>query len=76
MSDMFTRVSFDDLVEQAVHRAAGCRSEMKHFLAVGIGLKRALNGLDLSCNASNPLQQLVFVLRKMRHTHTPYRYLA
>jgi hypothetical protein len=47
MRHVFTGVGFDELIQQAVDCTANGRDQMQGLRAIGVGLKRPLNGLDL-----------------------------
>nr|BFD41435.1 hypothetical protein FFPRI1PSEUD_29340 [Pseudomonas sp. FFPRI_1] len=48
---------------------------MQGLATVGAALQRPLHSLDLTENAPDPFQQLIFLCLRMRHTYTPYTYM-
>jgi hypothetical protein len=49
---------------------------MQGLGAIGIGFKRSLDGLHLAGNPPHPLDQVIFMFVNVRHTYTPYPYMA
>ncbi|GGK29963.1 hypothetical protein GCM10009103_26190 [Pseudomonas koreensis] len=49
---------------------------MQGLGAIGIALQRLFHRLHLPGNASDAVEQLVFMFMNVRHTYTPYPYMA
>jgi hypothetical protein len=56
-----------DFAQQAIHRSATARNTLQHIGATDFLLQRTLNGLDLTSNASDPVQQLGFFTDRVTH---------
>ncbi|MNN31062.1 hypothetical protein D3C81_1447330 [compost metagenome] len=66
----------DELLQQTIDRAPDGGDQVQGLGAIGIGLKRSLHGLHLPGNPSDPLDQVILVFVNVRHTYTPYPYIA
>jgi hypothetical protein len=74
--NVFTGVSLDELLQQTVDRPANRRHQVQRLGAIGVALQRFLDSLNLPGNAPDAVEQFVFVFVNVRHTYTPYPYVA
>jgi hypothetical protein len=56
-----------DFAQQAIHGSATARNTLQHIGATDFLFQRALNGLDLTANATDPVQQLGFLTDCVTH---------
>src|SRR3989344_4897034 len=70
--DMLASVILDDFFHQAIDSPASGSDKMQCFRAVEIRFQCTLNGLDLSGDAFNTLEKIVFVGSNMAHGIPPY----
>ncbi|MOA55118.1 hypothetical protein D3C78_1788540 [compost metagenome] len=68
---MLAGVILDDFLHQSVDSAACGSDQMQCFRAVEIRFQCALNGLDLSGDAFDALEKIVFVGSNMTHGIPP-----
>jgi hypothetical protein len=76
MRHVLTGMGLDELLHQPVDRPANRRYQVQGLGAIGLALQRFLDGLYLAGNASYTVEQLVFMFMNVRHTYTPYPYMA
>jgi hypothetical protein len=60
-----------DFAQQAIHRSATTRNTLQHIGATDFLFQRTLNGLDLTSNATDPVQQLGFLTDRVTHFKKP-----
>jgi hypothetical protein len=60
-----------DLTQQAIHRSAAAGNALQYIGATDFLFERALDGLDLPSNATNPIQQLGFLTNRVAHNKVP-----
>jgi hypothetical protein len=58
-----------DLAQQAIHCAAAAGNALQDVRATDFLFQRALNGLDLTANAADSVQQLGFLSDRMAHSN-------
>jgi hypothetical protein len=74
--NVFAGVGLDELLHQPIDRTANCRDQVQRLGAIGITLQRFLDRLHLPGYPPYAVEQFVFVLVNVRHTYTPYPYMA
>jgi hypothetical protein len=60
-----------NLGQQAIHRAAAAGNALQYVGTTDFLFQRALDCLDLTSNAADPIQQLGFFTDRMAHCSTP-----
>jgi hypothetical protein len=76
MGHVLTGVGVDELVHQTIDRATDRRDQMQGLGAIGIGFQGLLHRLHLPGNAPDAIEQIILVFVNVRHTYTPYPYMA
>jgi hypothetical protein len=56
-----------DLAQQAIHRTATARNTLQYIGATDFLFQRTFNGLDLTSNATDSVQQLGFLTDRVTH---------
>ena len=67
VDEMRSDVVFENHRKQSVHRTTAASDELQHVHATALFFKCALNGFDLSLDATNPVEQLLFFANRMAH---------
>jgi hypothetical protein len=67
VDDMLADMILDDPGDEPVEGPTACRDLLQHGRAAGILLERALDGVELATDAANPVEELLPLLKNMRH---------